>query len=55
MIGQNLVAYFAYLISLRKKIYPLFIDVNHVCCYSYESNRIRKQEKFLKEADNFHS
>ena len=38
-----------------KKIYPLFIDVNHVCCYSYESNRIRKQEKFLKEADNFHS
>ena len=36
-----------------KKIYPLFIDVNHVCCYSYQSNRIGKQGEFLKEADNF--
>lgn len=34
------------------KIYPLFIDVNHLCCCN-DNNKIRKIEKWLESSDKF--
>ena len=38
---------------LSKEIYPLFIDVNHICCYSYDDKKVKRHENFLKNDDNF--